>query len=373
MLAGISTQILWITFAPILPLAVKAYHVGEAEIGYLSAVFPLVYIVASIPVGYFIDKHGFRKAVLLGMFFLGVFGFLRAFTSSYSALLLLQTITALGQPLIMNSVSKLVGAWFPEDEAALATGLGTLSLEVGIIMGIALTPQLAGVIGLKNTLIAYGVFSLLVLVLFYALGKEPARKIAEERVSVSGREFIRVFKNRNIILLSLLFFLGVGVYTAFTTWVEPILTSRGVSMETAGVLGGVLTLGGILGSIVIPGISDKYRTRKKPLLIALLISIVLWYLPSMIHGAIPLGVELFILGFFSLSLAPLALELSVESVGKQYAGAANAALWELSQIGSLLLIIVFEDVGKIYGWSSMFPFISILAVVMLLISAMLRE
>ncbi len=130
-LTGLLSQVIWITFAPILTISAQAYSVSATEIGYLSAVFPLVYIIISIPVGYFIDSYGFRKAVLVGTGLMAVFGLLRAFSPNFTSPLIFQTLAAFGQPFVMNSISKLVKGWFPERESGLATGLGSLSLYLG--------------------------------------------------------------------------------------------------------------------------------------------------------------------------------------------------------------------------------------------------
>ncbi|MEB3758506.1 MAG: MFS transporter [Desulfurococcales archaeon] len=82
-LAGIASQLIWITYAPILTKSAEFYHVSENEVSLFAAVFPIVYLVTSIPTGYYIDRYGFRKALLTGMIFLGTFALLRSITASY--------------------------------------------------------------------------------------------------------------------------------------------------------------------------------------------------------------------------------------------------------------------------------------------------
>jgi len=371
-LTGIVSQLVWINFAPILPIVVSLYGVGEGDVGLLSAVFPLIYIIISIPVGYYIDSRGFRRAVLIGAGFLGIFGFLRAFADTFTLLLIFQTLAAIGQPFIMNSISKLVRSWFPSSEAALATGIGSLSLFIGLILGLSLTPYLTSLSGYRETLIIYGVFSILTFLIFYLVGRESSITTIEKEY-VEPKEFLNVFKNLNIIILSILFFIGIGVFTAFTTWIEPIIRSHGLSMEAAGTLGGILIIGGIIGSLVIPSFSDKYSTRKKPLLASLAVSTLLWYIISTLYSYVSLALTLFILGFFFMSLLPLALELSAESVDKKYIGAANSVLWEFSQVGAFILIVIFESVSVVWGWNGTLYVSSALVLFSFLLAILLRE
>ena len=371
-LTGLLSQLVWLTFAPILSTTAQTFNVSQAEIGNLSLVFPLIYIIISVPAGYIIDSYGFRKAVLLGTAFLAVFGLLRAFSPNFTFLLIFQALAAIGQPFIMNSISKLVKGWFPEKEAGLATGLGSLSLFLGMIAGLVLTPLLIESFPLYFVLLIYGVFSLLVFGIFYFLGKESPKQIAEKEL-VTFSEFVKVFKNRNIMLLSAMFFIGIGVFTAFTTWIEPIMNVLNVNIDSAGLLGGLMIIGGIVGSIVIPGFSDRHKIHKKTLTICFLISAILWYVLSILYGPTLISLAIFPLGFFFMSTLPLGLELSAESVKKKYVGIANSILYEFSQVGALLLIILFESAAGIYNWRFALIISAILTVVAMLLSLFLKK
>lgn len=363
---------IWITFAPIMSITAQTYGVSQTDVGYLSTVFPLIFVIISIPVGYFIDSRGFRKAILLGTGFMAVFGLLRAFSPNFIYLLIFQALAGVSQPFIMNSISKLVKGWFPEKETGLATGLGSLSLFIGMIIGLILTPILVDVSSLNETLLIYGVLSVVVLVVFYFLGKEPTLAVHEKEL-VKLPTLFGVFKNRNIILLSALFFIGIGVFTAFTTWIEPTLGLQNVNPESAGLLGGIMIIGGISGSLVIPALSDKVKTRKKPLLISLAISGILWYAITILTDAFWIGLLIFWLGFFFMALLPLGLELSAESVEKKYLGSANALLWEFSQIGCLVFIVLYEFIGNSQCWTFTLMFSALITIAAVPLAFYIKE
>jgi len=71
----------------------------------------------------------------------------------------------------------------------------------------------------------------------------------------------------------------------------------------------------------------------------------------MLTGDYLVGFAIFWLGFFFMTLLPLTLELSAESVDKKYLGSANALLWEFSQIGSIAFIVLYEFIGTGQNWS----------------------
>ncbi len=371
-LAGVFCQIIWITFAPILSLTADVYGVTQGDVGYLSMVYPLVYVAISIPVGYFIDSYGFRKAILLGAGFMAVFGLLRAFSPNFTLLLVFQALAGVSQPFINNSISKLVKGWFPQKQAGLATGLGTLSIFLGMMLGLVITPVILEASNLNVVLLVYGVSALAAFGVFYFLGKEPSVSVKEKEM-LRLPELARLFRNRNVLLLSLLFFICIGVFTAFTTWIEPTLALQNVGQQSAGLLGGVLIIGGIAGSLVIPGLSDKLKTRKKPLILAFLVSGLLWFAITTLTGDFLVGLTIFWLGFFFMALLPLGLEISAESVDKKYLGSANALLWEFSQIGCLALIVLYEFIGLNQGWSMTLLFSGAITLASVPIALCLKE
>ena len=120
-------QMLWITFAPITGDAMVYYGVSDLKIGILSMCFMIVFIAVSIPASWIIDKYGIRIGVGTGAVFTGVFGLIRGFAGTdYRILLIAQIGIAIGQPFILNAITKLAARWFPMEERATAAGLGTL-------------------------------------------------------------------------------------------------------------------------------------------------------------------------------------------------------------------------------------------------------
>ncbi len=371
MLTGIVSQLLWITFAPVDSVAARIYGVSKDTIGLLSLVYLVVYVFVSIPVGYVIDASGFRRAILIGAALLAVSGIARALTTSFALVLAFQAVGACGQPFILNSISKLVRGWFPENEAALATGVGTLSILLGLAFGLGLTPTVVDAVGFSGAMLLYGGISVAAFVLFYALGRESTKgPAAEERVT--GSQILKVLKDRNILLLSVLFFLGLGLFNAVATWIERMVEARGLDLSLAGPMAGLMLLGGIVGSVAIPSVADRYRTLKRPLLIALAISAVLWGLLGLLSGLVPIAATFLILGFFFVAALPLGLELSARSLGGKAVGTANAVVWEFSQAGGIVFIVGFQIVAGFTGWGSLFFLSAGLILVGLAVAAFLR-
>ena len=343
-----ANQLLWITFAPITGSAARYYGVSDLSIGLLSMSFMIVYIFVSIPASWVIDTLGIRVAVGIGAALTGIFGLLRGLLAAdYNLVLISQIGIAIGQPFILNAITKVAARWFPIRERATASGLGSLAMYLGIAAGMALTPYLAIRSGIDSTLVTYGVVSIIAAVAFFGLVKErpptpPCPPGQEERALVlDGLK--QILRRRDFILLMIIFFVGLGAFNAVTTWIEDIVRPRGFSITQAGIIGGLMIAGGIIGAVIIPSLSDRYRKRVPFILLAL-------------AGAIPglIGItyatsywlllaSAFVLGFCLLSAGPIGFQYGAEVTYPAPEGTSNGLLLLMGQISGILFIFGMDS------------------------------
>lgn len=373
-------QLLWITFASITGSAASYYHVSDLSIGLLSMVFMIFYIVVSIPASWLIDTWGFRFAVGLGAVLTGIFGLLRGmFASSYTLVLTFQIGIAIGQPLILNAVTKVAARWFPIKERATAAGLSWLAGYMGIIIGLALTPYLTLSLGIPKMLIYYGATALVAMVAFICFAKENpptpqcAPELEERSLVFDGLK--QLIRKKDFILLMAIFFIGLGVFNALATWVEDIVRPRGFSSAQAGIIGGAMIASGVLGSGIIPLLSDKFRNRSRFILIAILCSI-----PGLIgityaQGYWMLLISSCIFGFFMLSTAPVGFQYGAEIAHPAPEGTSTGMLMVMGQISGIVFIFgmdLFKSPKTGSMTASMIILIGLM-VVNILFAAMLKE
>ena len=163
--------------------------------------------------------------------------------------------------------------WFPQRERATASGLGSLAMYLGIFLGLGLTPFLAIHYQIGGMLLAYGIVSVVAALVFFVFGKErpvtPPCPPGMEVRSLVLDGFKQIFRQRNFILLLIIFFVGLGAFNAVTTWIENIIAPRGFSSTQAGVVGGLMIVGGIVGALILPSFSDRIRKRVPFIILAL--------------------------------------------------------------------------------------------------------
>jgi MFS family permease len=349
MFTNITLQILWITFASITLETAAFYGVEELDILVLSLVFMIAYIPVTFLASWLIDKYDFRVGAGIGAILAGIFGFLRFFAGNdYTLLLIFQIGIAIGQPFVLNSITRLSANWFPESERTSATGLSLISQFIGILLGVLITPFLYQATSIPITLLIYGILALISGVFFVILVKNkpptpPSKEELKEKV-LMGKGLKSLFKNKHFLILFITFFFGLGIFNFITSYIELILDPRGFDATDAGIIGGLLLIGGIVGCIVMSALSDKYKKRKLLLIISIIIATISLFIltPPITTDPILLYLFNFLLGFGILSAGPVALEYAVDLTKPVPEATSNGMLMMVGQIGGIIFILFFE-------------------------------
>ena len=353
--AGVS-QMLWLNFAPLLSLIQNRYGVTELVASSLVLVFPLLYVLLSIPAGALIDRRGYRFSIGLGAVVMAGFSCLRIYTGSFAVLLVAQIGIAVAQPYIINGITKLAADWFAAEDQALADGLGTAGMFFGMALGMALTPALVESAGLTYAMLVFAAISVLsgafFLVAVRETGRKPSAGERENKGPLSAAEEFRLLvSDKKLLLIFALSFLALGFFNGLSTWLEKLLGGQGIGAADAGLVGGVLIIGGIFGALLIPALSDKARRRKPFLLFCGLAGVLLTYPVCTGSNLNWLYLLAGLLGFFFLPGYALLLAMSEEVAGAERAGGAAGVLMLAGNAGGVVVPILMEQLqSPASGW-----------------------
>ena len=369
MLINLIMQTLWITYAPITGLAATFYGVDDLHIGLLSMTFMIAFIPLSIPVSWVIDTYGFRKAVSIGAILMGVFGVMRGLAGANYSLVLWSTIgIAVAQPFLLNAWTTLPAKWFAIEERATAVGLITLANLVGTALGMVLTPILIESMSIPTVQLIYGGVSAALAVLFLILAREkpatPPCEPGEEVRSLMLDGLKHAVKVRPFWFALAVSFVGLGIFNGITTWVEAMIRPRGFTPGDAGTLGALMIVGGVIGAVVIPALSDKQRMRQRYMYVAIIGAI-----PGMVGltyatSAWLLFTSAFMMGFFLVSALPIAMQYAAEITYPTPEGTSNG-LMQLTGQGAVVFVYIMEALKTADG--SFTPAL-LLAIVLMVIS-----
>jgi MFS family permease len=365
------TQLYWLNFASIETYIEELLKIPASDIQWLTLVFLLVQAILTIPAGIIIDKIGFKWGVGIGAIFTGLFALLRVVSpGSFVMLLIAQAGISIGQPFILNGVTKLATVWFSPKEEATAVGLGSLARFVGMMVALGLTPSLVQDMGFSPMLWIYGIAGLIGSLAFIFLIKPrpltPSRAPEQDQSGVKWGGMGVILKNRNFLLLGFVAMIGIGVFNALSTWLEKILHDmHNIALTDAGHVSAVLIFSGIIGCFVIPLISDKIGRRKPFLLLALLVGAIYITALIFIQGYIGNMINGIVLGVFVLSALPIMLTMSAEMTGPKYAGVSVGYLQLVGNVAAVILVPTMEGLNSATG---QFTVPLVMLVVLMLIS-----
>lgn len=335
------TQVLWISFAPVTREAARFFGTSDLMIGMLSMVFMVVYVLIVIPSAWVIDTLGFKAAVGIGAALTGIFGLARGLlASSFTAVFVCQIGLAIGQPFVLGAITTLAARWFPERERATASGLGTLALYLGPLAAMLLSPVLIVRLGLAQMLKIYGFAAAAAALLFLLLARDrPPTPVGRDERALMFDGLKSMLRRRDFLFLLAIFFIGLGLFNSVSTWIEDIVRPRGFTIAQAGWTGGLMLIGGIIGAVIIPLLSDKLR-RRKPFIILALAGL----LPSVLGLTFAADPRLamlsgFLLGFFLLSAGPIGFQYAAEITRPAPEGTSNSLLLVAGQVSGIVFIL----------------------------------
>lgn len=336
------TQLLWLNFAPILTQIEARYDVDELTASLLVLVFPLLYVLLSLPAGRAIDTRGYRKVIGAGAWLMTASSLLRIADDRFYMLLAGQIGIAIAQPLIVNGISKFVVDWFDPEQGAIATGLCTMGMFIGMAAGLASTPPLVSSYELRGAMIVFAAITAASSAAFSIFVKQNPRADAAGGDATATGELMHIIRDRRLVVLFALSLLGLGEFNGLTTWLEEILKPQGFDSEQAGAVGGVLVLGGIVGAVVIPLLSDKLQRRKPFVIVCALGGLVSLYpMCTSTVGAV-VFVAGAVHGFFLLPALALLLDMSARIVGPARAGGATGMLMLVGNAGGVVVPLAMQ-------------------------------
>ena len=291
------TQWLWLAYAPITTQTHQIMRVSEGAVGDLAGIFPFVYVILALPAGRWLDAR-FGRALGLGAVLTATGGLLRlAGPSSYGWAVAGQFVIAAGQPFVVNSITKVAARYFPSRERTVAVSIGSVALFAGILAAVLSGGPLLSAGGLTLLLWVQAAVAALAALWVLAVIRAPAAFPGNPSVAVSLR-WLR--GDRFMWILAGLLFVGMGVFNAVATWLDSILTHLGHG-GASGYLIALMTVGGIVGGALLPGIVARRNQRRGMLEIAVAVTAVAFAVIAAVHDPVLGGVVLFAVGFFLLA------------------------------------------------------------------------
>src|SRR3954465_5439551 len=150
-LLGATTQVLWVTYAPVTDAAATYYGVSDSAVGWLANVFPLLYVLLAVPAGMVLDRW-FRGGLAAGAVLTALGALLRLGGASYQWGLLGQLVVGVAQPLVLNAITGVASRYLPPRHRPTGIAIGSASTFAGLIVGFGLGAVFASPSGIRPLL-----------------------------------------------------------------------------------------------------------------------------------------------------------------------------------------------------------------------------
>lgn len=356
-LYSMSNSFQWIQYAIITNVISDYYSVSNLSVNWTSVIYMAIYIPGIIPASWLLNRSGLRVCVLLGSFGTCAGAWIKCLSVSpdkFFVTMIGQSVVAMSQLFVLNLPPRIAAVWFGPKEVSSATSFGVFGNQLGIALGFIVPPLIfADNRNLRPDLVENGLNlmfftqSLATTVIFVAIiflfrdrpSKPPslAAALADQQMRGMDSSFSQTMKslfgNRNFILLLTTYGLNVGVFYAISTILNQLIELRFPGHEVdAGIMGLIITLSGVFGSVTCGLILDQTHKFKGTTLIVYIFSLmgmIAFALALQLPTIIPLFLVSAVLGFFMTGYLPIgfefAAELSYPNPEGSSAGLLNAA------------------------------------------------
>ncbi|SDX32598.1 MFS transporter [Paenibacillus sp. CF384] len=337
------TQLLWVTFTPITTDASELWGVSIDAVGWLSLVFPLVYVLLSIPFGFASDRS-FRGVLTWGAG-LTVAGALIRVVPGYEYALAGQFIIAVGQPLVLGAVNKMAVLYAAPPKRPIAIAAGTASLFVGIMISNVTVPFLLEWGGMPAVLWTQAIMGAAAcLALLVTLRKPPLYEGATTDVEPAPalRTLRALWSQQWVRLFSLLLFAGFGIFITLATWLEVLADAIGYDSVQVGTGLGLMTAAGIIGAAVLPDFAMHGNRARNVLVLSLAVSAVLLVFLAAGMPAWLFMTLLALAGLLLLADLPIVLSFAEAKAEPRTAGAVTGLLLLFGNLGGIVLSLLVQ-------------------------------
>lgn len=349
---------------PLSTFIVADLNLSRFDIGLLASAVAVGYLVAQIPAGWLVDDLGVRKMILLGTAFAGVLVLGMYFVNNYPTAYILLIVAGFGCGAFPTVSTKALLTWFPPQERGTTIGINQTAVNVGGIITAATLPTVAILYGWRIGFVAIGIVTIIIAILAYSLYRDAPSTLvdaefAKPKSRPSVNTSIKLMLDRNILLIS---FSCVGlmiVQFAMTSYLIIYLKEViGISVALAGGFLAIVNAGGAIGKPLLGAMSDRLfdGSRKKPLLLAAVMSFVLSISMQFIAASTPyivLSVIFALFGFSALGWGGLNFVLVSEYTGPENAGLAVSYSNMIGLMGNIIGPPIFGliiDTTGSYSW-----------------------
>jgi len=259
--------------APILPLLIIQLGLTHSEAGALGSMLFVSYALILFPAGILGDLLGPRAIITIGALLSAAMNILFSYSMSFPSMLAIQFVNGLGQGMAWGPLTRLMANWYPRERMSFVMSLLSIPPALGPPAAYVLTGYLASFYSWKTAFQVPSVILTMTSLIFVLLARDGPSS-SSRNLSWSRKAFLELLRKREIWLVGVTYLMLSGAIRGLLVWLPTFLVERtGMTLMTASVLGGVVSLPGIPSMFVGTWVSDvKLHGRKSIVITASLLA-----------------------------------------------------------------------------------------------------
>jgi MFS family permease len=334
----------------VMPLLIKEMNLTHSNAGFLISSYFVVYSIMQIPSGILSNRLGPRRTIIY--FTIVTIGGNTLFylSKNYATLIIAQLILGLGTSVFYINAIQLVSNWFSFQKKASAIGVMTATSGLASFIAYIGFPLSSIYLGGWRLLYLFGILILVgSFVMNYAVLKDrpsDAPVKAQTQKAPLWASLKEAIANRGFHPLLVVYFFNSFNYV-FISWLPQfMIDGKGLDYLSAGLVSSVANVMGIAGNILLGIISDRFRQRRKPMVVFSLLATLTFTLFINLPRTTPTPVFVLLsgtLGFFS-SYGVLVVSMISESLPSEKVG---VSLGIANAMGCLVISLITTVYGSL--------------------------
>ena len=249
------------------PAIIRAWGVSKASLGPVFGAGLTGMLVGSLALSVLADRIG-RRVVMLGATLFFACGMLATTrVTTIGQLEAIRFATGLGLGAIMPNAMALAGEHSAAENRVTMMMLVSCGFTGGAVIGGLVSAALIPSFGWQSVFYVGGAFPLVLAALMFGALPESKEFIAQRaaavaRASAPVTQLFRDGRTRTTLLLWAVNFLNLINLYFLANWLPTIATSAGMSAPNAVLLGTMLQVGGVIGTVMMGPVIDRVGFRR---------------------------------------------------------------------------------------------------------------
>ncbi len=275
------------------PAVAKEWQLGKGALGPVFSAGLFGLMIGALVFGPLADRVGRKRIIIFSTVAFGIGAFATAFAQDITTLLVIRFLTGLGLGGAMPNAIALTAEYNPQRRRATMIMIMFCGFSVGAALGGLLAADLIPRLGWRSVFIIGGIAPLLMVPMLAwrlpesirflaAAGRAPERVTALlKRISpnivfapnarfvlhethLAGIPVVHLFREGRAavtLLLWVVFFMSLLNLYFLASWLPTVINDLGASVSLAVAIGSLLQVGGVVGTLALGSVIDRFSFR----------------------------------------------------------------------------------------------------------------